>query len=296
MRVAIQLPDGLKVKALEIAKEWMEKGYEVVISGDSCFGACDVDFRLLEHADMLVHYAHTPIIEDDRIVYVPYPVDYDPHIDFEFAERRLLLAATAQYCHRLREVKEHLESKGYEVLLRRGDARVKLEGQVLGCNYSALRGEADAVLLISDGVFHAKGAALYTGKKVYAYNPLTRELEVVTAENFVRERYVQIARCYGKRKVGVLLSKKPGQRRETLAFELAKLARERGFEAFVVSIDDVTTEKLANLPFEFYVNTACPRVTYDDYRNFSKPIISPQEFRLLLGLDGELKLDEITIV
>ncbi|MEM4645842.1 MAG: diphthamide synthesis protein, partial [Archaeoglobaceae archaeon] len=45
-------------------------------------------------------------------------------------------------------------------------------------------------------------------------------------------------------------------------------------------------------PFDFYVNTACPRISYDDYKRFSKPIITPQEFEVLIGLKEEIEMDE----
>ncbi len=292
--VGVQLPDGLKRMANEIAKELERRGYEVIVSGDSCFGACDIDERLLEIADTLLHFAHTPIIEDERIVYVPYQIDYDPRINIDIAAKRLALIATAQYCHRLAEVKEHLEVMGYEVELRTGSGRVRLPGQVLGCNYSVLRGSgADAVLFIGDGLFHALGAAMYTGKKVYAYDPRSGQLTEVDAEEFERRRYSILSACIGKRLVGIIVSKKPGQRRLQLAMKLKRLAADLGITADIVYIDDVTDEKLVNLPYEFYVNTACPRLTYDDFERFTRPIISPAEFEVLLGIRDEITIDEI---
>lgn len=294
MLAGLQLPDGLKMKAIDVAKDLEKNGYEVIISADSCFGSCDLDLDLLREVDVLFHYAHTPILKFEKVVYVPYFVDYDPKIQLDVRERRVALVASTQYCHKLEDVKKHLEEMGYEVELMKGDGRVIYLGQILGCNYSALKNcRSDAVLCISDGLFHGYGAAIYSRKKVYVYNPLEKSLKEVRAEEFLKERFKQIARCVGKRKVGILLSKKPGQKRKNLAFYLKKIARYKEYEAFIVLINDVSEEKLFNLPFEFYVNTACPRITYDDYRRFSKPIISPNEFEVLLGLKGEPEVDEI---
>ncbi|MCS7120993.1 MAG: diphthamide biosynthesis enzyme Dph2 [Archaeoglobaceae archaeon] len=291
MIVGIQLPDGLKRKAIEIARKFEEEGHEVIISADSCFGACDVDLSLLKEVDQLFHYAHTPLLKIGKVTYVPYFVDYDPEIPLKVEEKRIALVASTQYCHMLEKVKRYLEKLGYEVELEKGPYYL---GQILGCNYSALKKcRAEAVLCITDGLFHGYGAAMYSRKKVYVYDPLSKVLKEVKADEFFKERFKQIARCVGKRSVGVLLSKKPGQKRKNLAFELKKKARNFGLEAFVVSIEDFSEEKLFNLPFEFYVNTACPRITYDDYKRFSKPILSPQEFEILLGCREELELDEI---
>ncbi|MDI9645141.1 MAG: diphthamide biosynthesis enzyme Dph2 [Archaeoglobales archaeon] len=292
--IGLQLPDGLKRRAAELARELESKGYEVIISADSCFGACDIDYRLLEDVDLLLHIAHTPILKSKKIVYVPYFVDYDTKIELKIEEKRIALISTIQYCHKLYEVKEWLESKGYEVELSKGSPRVLYPGQVLGCNYSVLKKtNAEAIVFIGDGLFHAIGASIYTKKKVYAYNPLNKQLEVVNIENFIKNRYRKISQCFGKNLAGVLVSKKPGQKRIEIAKKLKKIAKEKNIEAYLVSIDDVTEEKLLNLPFDFYINTACPRITYDDSERFSKPIISPQEFEFLLGLKECIELDEI---
>ncbi|MDY3202740.1 MAG: diphthamide synthesis protein, partial [Methanocorpusculum sp.] len=54
-RVAVQLPEGLKRKAAEISATLKNEGFEVLISGDACWGACDLSLDALEWADVLVH-------------------------------------------------------------------------------------------------------------------------------------------------------------------------------------------------------------------------------------------------
>lgn len=297
-KVGIQLPDGLKREAIEISDELERMGYEVMVSGESCYGACDIDMSLLSEVDILLHFAHTPILKLDKVLYIPYFVDYDvskfENVLSKIRERRLALISTAQYCHRLGEVKRFLEKRGFNVELKGGGGRVVYAGQVLGCNYTALSETmAEAVLFIGDGLFHAIGAAIYSGKKVYALNPLSGEISEVDASEFIRNRYLQISRCVGLNKAGILVSSKPGQRRLKLAEKMRKKAENTGIRAYIVYINEVTPEKLYNLPFDFYVNTACPRITYDDADRFSKPIITPQEFDVVLGLTSELRIDEI---
>ena len=43
------------------------------------------------------------------------------------------------------------------------------------------------------------------------------------------------------------------------------------------------------------VNTACPRITYDDQINSTKSILSPNEVNLLENLNNELKIDQIKL-
>jgi len=63
-----------------------------------------------------------------------------------------------------------------------------------------------------------------------------------------------------------------------------------------------TTQNLAipnnsinNLGFDCYVNTACPRLAYDDQVRFPAPVLSPQEFEILCGVRtwDEYEIDEI---
>ncbi|MCS7144678.1 MAG: diphthamide biosynthesis enzyme Dph2 [Archaeoglobaceae archaeon] len=295
MRIGIQLPDGLKRRAIEICEEF---GSDVILSGESCYGACDLDLSLLADVDFLYHYAHTRILKYGRIIYVPYFVDFDVEKVAEsikkIPERDIALISTAQYSHKLPELKDLLQNAGFKVELKKGSERVEYPGQVLGCNYSVLRdSNAKAIVFVGDGLFHAKGASFYSGKKVYAVDPINFELVEVDSSDFIRTRALQISKCVGLSKVGIIVSTKPGQKRLNLAEKLKKIALERGLKAIIVYINEITPDKLSNLPFDFYVNTACPRLSYDDFRRFEKPIITPTEFEYLLKLREEIGIDEI---
>lgn len=293
-RVGIQLPDGLKRYAFEIANEIERKGFEVLISGETSYGACDIDTAILEEVDCLLHFAHTPILSIERVVYVPYFVDYNPKIEIDVPERRIALTSTAQYAHRLKDVAEWLRGRGYEVEIGRGSGRIYYPGQVLGCNYSVLRdSKADAVVFIGDGLFHAIGAAIYTKKRVYAFNPLNRTMQEVDVKNFVKKRYFIVSKCVGKNKVGIIVSSKPGQRRMGLAKRLKEEGEEEGVKAHIIYLNNVRAEELFNLSYDFYVNTACPRISYDDSERFEKPIITPQEFEFLIGKRSDIGFDEM---
>src|SRR3989338_3396178 len=79
--IAIQIPEGLKTKALEIADK-IEKasGAEAVIFSDPCFGACDLaDARARQlGADLLVHFGHTKMLSSEiPAIYVPLSYEFD---------------------------------------------------------------------------------------------------------------------------------------------------------------------------------------------------------------------------
>lgn len=295
--VGIQLPDGLKRYAKSIGEEFEKKGFEVIFSGKPTYGACDLDLELLKNVDVLIHIGHTKLLDYDRVIYVPYRVDYevDPEIlKREIKERRIAIIGTASYAWKFKEVKKILEKSGFEVEMKKG-RRTEYEGQVLGCDYSALDGiEADAVLFIGDGRFHAIGASIYTRKKVYAYNPLSGEIELIE-EDFLKKRYIAVSRAKMCESFGILVSTKPGQNRLGLAKRLRNLARERGLKAEVILTDEITPQLTENFGFDCYVNTACPRIAYDDYERFEKPLITPQEFEVVLGIKSEIEVDTIKL-
>ncbi|MBW2988297.1 hypothetical protein DRJ48_05330 [Candidatus Woesearchaeota archaeon] len=62
-RVMLQLPDGLKPRAKEIADAIESNtGARVLIWGGSCFGACDIPQGLnVLNIDLLIQFGHAPL-------------------------------------------------------------------------------------------------------------------------------------------------------------------------------------------------------------------------------------------
>lgn len=60
-RVCIQLPDGLKPRALEIESKLKDKtNAEIIIWAGSCFGACDVPTQVEKlGVDLLIQWGHS---------------------------------------------------------------------------------------------------------------------------------------------------------------------------------------------------------------------------------------------
>jgi 2-(3-amino-3-carboxypropyl)histidine synthase len=63
--VCIQLPDGMKLLATEIAKAIEEKtSAKVLIWFGTCFGACDIPQGLEKlGVDLLIQWGHSPWVE-----------------------------------------------------------------------------------------------------------------------------------------------------------------------------------------------------------------------------------------
>ncbi len=89
----------------------------------------------------------------------------------------------------------------------------------------------------------------------------------------------------------MIVSSKIGQFNLRKAEEALRILRENGREAHLILCDEVTPERLGNFKFDCFVNTACPRIAYDDWRKFEKPIITLNELKFALGIEKEIRPD-----
>ncbi len=70
-KVGLQFPEGLKRQAIGIARAIEEKtGSNVIISGNPCFGACDIDMMLAGRVDILFHFGHAGMGKHGNVVFI----------------------------------------------------------------------------------------------------------------------------------------------------------------------------------------------------------------------------------
>ncbi|UEC42121.1 MAG: 2-(3-amino-3-carboxypropyl)histidine synthase [Methanothrix sp.] len=302
--VGVQVPEGLKRMASDLARDIQEETCaEVIVSGDPCYGACDVDLDLCRAADLVIHVGHSEMLEGDplhdKVVYVEARIRADVREAVEGAAdllsaRRVGVVTTVQHVHKLAEVLEVLKGRGIDGVVRPG-GRTRYAGQVLGCNYKAARNaDVDEYLFVGTGQFHPLGVALATGKRTVAADPVTGNVSVIDAAQMLKRRYGAIARAGDAERIAVIVSKKPGQRRMELARRMISLGEERGKRMVLVYLDRMEPDALVNLGVDAAVSTACPRIALDDQAKYNIPILTPPEFEVLLGeRKGDYLLDEI---
>jgi 2-(3-amino-3-carboxypropyl)histidine synthase len=294
--VGLQFPEGLKRQGPALAKEIEGRtGSVVIISGDPCYGACDIDERLLDMVDVLFHFGHSRISDDDRIVFMEYYHD----VDIEHAVinaipllgQKVGIVTTVQHIHKLDEIARLLLRADKEPLIAKGDTRITYPGQVLGCNFSAVPEGADSILFVGTGNFHPMGIKLAHDVTVVAADPFTGEARVVNVDKIMKQRYAVMAKAMDAKKWGIIISTKTGQKR----LELAKRLKEIAGDAVLISIEEITPDRLLNFKVDAYVSTACPRVAIDDAGRFPSPVITPVEFEMIKGLRKweDLTFDEI---
>jgi 2-(3-amino-3-carboxypropyl)histidine synthase len=298
--VAVQLPEGMKRGIGDITRELNDK--ELIFIGDPFWGACDIPQDV--KWDLLIQFGHSPIPNlgsFPNVIFEEIQDDMDFDVEPEkIPFKSLILTSNVTYSNQLPRIKKKLEESGIAVTLRRGDSRVFYPGQILGCNISTARGIEENVFFIGEGIFHPLGISLgLPEKKVLSFNPKTGEYLDMEKEKrkFLRQRYNAIDEASRAKKFGIIVSTKIGQTRYSLARVAFNLLRESGRSPFMITLDLVRNEELLNFPADVYVNTACPRVTVEDYGTFSRPVITFYELQMALGLKDKSRyiFDEIVM-
>jgi 2-(3-amino-3-carboxypropyl)histidine synthase len=304
-RVALQFPEGLKSKAIEVSRRLSERtGASFFIVGDPCYGACDI-FEYRGTADALVHFGHSPIPsqgDDPDVMYVEafYEGDIGSHVSAiaDSLPHKVGLMATVQYVPGIKRAREVLEAAGKEVLVSGGDARILYPGQALGCNSSAMPGEAEHILFIGEGDFHPLAAALGTDVEVTVLNPITGEHRRIAdlKDRLLRRRFAAIERARSAQRYLIVVCSKKGQDRTALADSVIRKAVSAGKEAYKVRMTEIGPDALSvYADADVYVITGCPRIALDDSARYSKPVLTPPEAEIALGLRNwdDYIIDEI---
>lgn len=306
--VALQMPEGLKVYCQKIIADLEAKTRSTfVVMADPCYGACDISMDFQKFADVLVHFGHSEIPSmhvKDNIMFVEAQIetDYAPLLPrlLPNLKEHIGLVSTVQYLQYLPSLRSWLEGNGRKVYIGRGGGRVKYDGQILGCDISAatsIENDVEQFLYLGTGDFHPLALAIQTKKPVIVMDPIAQEVRELKdlAERVLRQRHGAITRASGAKRYLILVSTKPGQNRTELAFRLKQIAMENGRKADVVLMNDFNPDSL--LPFEAdaYVSTACPRLAVDDFLRYPKPILTPIEMEISMGLRkwSDYQLDRI---
>ena len=300
-RVLLQMPEGLKPVGFQLAK-LIEKAarVEVFVSGDPCYGACDLALNPKKHvqADLLIHLGHAEIpgeFPDENVLYVEARSDVSIEVPMTLAakmlaeEHRIGLASNVQHIHQLPHAKEILEENGKEVIIGRASGWLKYPGQVLGCDYGSVRAisdKADAIVVLSGGDFHALGIPLATGKRTIVVDPFQQTATDMseTCRRLLRKRWANIEMFKKAKNIGIIVGLKSSQMNIALARRLKDLLEGNGQLTILISASEVIPESLESFTdLEAYVEISCPRISTDDQERYRKPILNPEEVMIALG-------------
>ncbi len=282
-RVLVQLPEGLKPEIDKIVRILEQNGFEVIISMEPCYGACDVRDEEAKRlgCDVILHLGHKEL-KREQPTFVPvvyYPISIDVEIDVRkiaerIREKRIGIVTTVQHEHLLPNWARQLEKVGKEVIIC---------GSILGCDQrDALTHEAevDCFLFIGSGRFHALG--IRTKKPVYLYDVEKNEVSSLD-EDRRRLELIDFARreaFKNAKRIGFLISWKRWQAPNVgEVFALKRETEKRGKEVFILAFDEIKNEKLLGMKLDLLINFACPRIKED---KFDVPIINKSDLKAIL--------------
>jgi 2-(3-amino-3-carboxypropyl)histidine synthase len=297
-RVLLQLPEGLKPEGPRIAEIVEKAGALPIISADPCYGACDLDVDEAESldVDLIVHFGHSKLLAHEGVPTVYFEAKASVSVDKAVEQALPLLckyaaiglATSVQHLQALNHAKAILVKAGKTVVV--GDrGKMTYPGQVLGCNYSNVKSiadEVDAFLFVGGGLFHALGIALNTSKPTVIADPYDNRAFSIDgeAQKIIKQRWASIEEARNAKNFGVLIGLKPGQKKIDQALKIKVLAQKHGIAAFLLAAKEIIPETFMEFPsIDAYVNTACPRISLDAPSKFSKPVLTVNEFKVVVG-------------
>jgi len=287
-KIFLQLPEGLKTKAIEIIDALHD--YDVILSGDTCYGACDLRINEAVQAgcDLIVHIGHSQFPKkkiESKIPVIYYPWKFDVQLDektrqklldcfTKIPEWRIGLVTSIQHLDLMPEISE---------LLNKLNKKTVIVGYVLGCwtdNVEKNEDKVDAFLFIGTGRFHVSG--IKTERPLYFFDLENMTLTDMSEEIFKQEKIklAKIANVMEAKSFAILVSSKPGQLNINDIEKIRKIIEKQGKKSYIILLDEINNTKLLGIKVDAFINLACPRISED---RFDKPIVNAVDFLTIFG-------------
>lgn len=188
--------------------------------------------------------------------------------------KKVALFMSVQFLDSLKIIEKQLKKSNIKVIKVKPKHCV-YECQLLGCSIDKFDIDVDAFLYVGDGYFHPKALVLKNDKPVFSYNPFSEKFEKLDAKDVeqIRKKVKGgLLKFHTSKEIGVLITVKPGQNKLKEAELLKKKFPDKKF--YFLLADTIDFNSLEDFNFvECFVNTACPRIAFDDSIKISKPII-----------------------
>ena len=185
----------------------------------------------------------------------------------------LALFASVQFS-KIGKILDQLKSVNIETRITKAK-RTSTPLQILGCDcYNSS---------FKDNIIQEADAILYIGDGLIIWDPMLQKLSILDKKDIekqVNKTKANIKRYINARKIGILVTIKPGQQYLNSALKLKSLIESQGEDkkAFIFIDDTLDLRALENYPFiEAWVNTACPRIGTDDITTIRQPMINLRE-------------------
>jgi diphthamide biosynthesis enzyme Dph1/Dph2-like protein len=191
-----------------------------------------------------------------------FPGELDLSILDNLDAKTISIAGTVQYLDFLPSIKHYLEDKGKKILLKKG---AFYNGHVIGCNPSAFDIDAELLLLLADGKFHAKNNSIILDREIHVFN--LDKLDKFSLQDLEKEKIkikAKKLKFLVSKYVGIIKSTKVGQELN-LTNSILKRIRAAGKKVYLFETDNISISELENFPsIQIWINTACYGLGLDD--------------------------------
>ena len=285
--VALQVPEGLKMQALEMMDSIEdESAAKVILAADPCYGACDLvhDKMKMMGVELVAHMGHSQMNIDSGMPthFIPVTYEGDPIIDPVLpilAEHKAIAEA------RLSNAGEELDLTDEEAMEKFVDAvgRVApLTGTKLG-----LVGSIQHLHLLFDYKKRFESAGFEVEIPVGGAR-LTFPGQVLGCNYSGDDPDIGHYLFLGSgdfHPIGLVMhtGKPLALLRRNLAIRMKNLLKKHGKKGYLLALDHVGPDLIDFYPVDAFVNTACPRIAIDDAVKYAKPLITPFELEVSLG-------------
>ena len=287
--------------------------------GDVTYGACCIDdytARALG-CDLLIHYAHSCLIPvavtkiATLYIFVSISIDTQHLINTITQNftvgKTIALVGTIQFNATIHGIVPILRKEGYNPFVPQIAPLSK--GEILGCTSPSMairsgqlnaKGKEeevpDMILYLGDGRFHLESAMIANPQlPAYRYDPYSRRLthEIYEHDSLYEMRRNAILTARKARTWGIILGSLGRQGNpHTLTLIENELARQ-GIKCVNLLMSEIFPGKLAMMSdVEAWVQIACPRLSIDWGYAFPRPLLSPYEALVTLGVRDAPWLEE----
>lgn len=205
----------------------------------------------------------------------------------------LVLAGTIQFASAIRASKMELEKHGIRVLIPQ--SKPLSAGEVLGCtapkiSTSAFGNNGETVaIFVADGRFHLEAFMIANpGIRVFRYDPYVGKLllEEYDHEGMKASRKGAVLKAKEARNWGIVLGTLGRQGNPKILERLEEKMKSKGFDYTVVLMSEISPYRVALFEdsVDAWIQIACPRLSIDWGDAFAKPLLTPFEAEVALGL------------
>jgi len=274
-RIFIQYPEGLKLKIQEICKQFEKEGFEVIISGEPCYGACDVRDEEAKRlgCDAILNIGHSNFGVESKIPVIYWDYLYDlnpiPILKEEIIKlerfKKIGLITSIQFVKTLKKIEDFLEKNNKEVYIYKS---LKYPGQILGCNIDAAKKieyKVDCFLYVGAGKFHPLGVAIRSKKPVFVLDLEKKDIYDLEKERtkWMKKKAWHDSMLNDAKRIGIIICWKKGQNKIKDAEKLKKELEKKDKEVYILAFDNFSREKIEGLKLDCLINMACPRLDDD---------------------------------